>query len=480
MENKLDGIIIQGTEYSISSSNNDLQITDDTLISEDDLSFSDENNYRIFGISQGYPITKKFNGKQIISDIELLKSEQNKTEGIEEWSKMPKLAENPLDKVRFDGGMTRIFKNWGFIGDSLNSGEMYGYKTTILSLSELNIGKEISSTGLLDNPEFITTEAKTISVYGASIRLIFPETTNLSGKILLAKKVSESEYIPLTTGQIDKNDYKTSTLSTAEYIISYPVENKPQILYMTTYVEDMYELSWGQQLARLCGSQGYNFSVGGEYTKRWCIGNNNNRRWNTVNSESQTGVIRDAFTIALGVNDMGYWKSGRTDIVDYPCVTAYPNQSQYGSLTLTDDEIYNDIDFDDYNNNENSYAGWYAGIIQRIKSIRPDCHIFCITLPEGDNNEWNQVIRKLVEKFNTIYKNTIWCIDLAKYNPINANNNIIQRNCNLNGHWSSFGYLYAAYEISTYIDWLIRKNIDAFRGTSLIGTGSTSNSWQLL
>lgn len=141
---------------------------------------------------------------------------------------------------------------------------------------------------------------------------------------------------------------------------------------------------------------------------------------------------------------------------------------------MTEQEILQDVDDTNYANNSNSYAGWYAGIIQRIKSIRKDAHIFCITNPSGGDNEWNQVIRCLVSHFRNLYGNTIWCIDIAMYNPITSE---IQSNCNLNGHLSAFGYLYYGYQISTYIDWLIRNNINDFRGTSLIGTGATTNQF---
>ena len=186
--------------------------------------------------------------------------------------------------------------------------------------------------------------------------------------------------------------------------------------------------------------------------------------------------MKDVYTIALGVNDAGYWLNGQTSVVDYPCVTAYPQQSQYGSLTITENDVMADIDLADYENNQNSYAGWYAGIIQRLKSVRKDAIIFCITNPSGSNiSEWNQVIRIIVNKLNAYYgKETIFLVDLREYNPITPK---MDDNCNLNGHYSAFGYLYSAYQISSYIDWIIRNNIDQFRGTSLIGTGSVVNDF---
>ena len=435
---------------------------------DSDFSVQDEDGNIIIGVVGGYPVTKNFNGEDVENRLANL---EDGNSGIEGWSKMPGLGENPLSFVRFDGGMGRIFRTWGFIGDSYNSGEMYGKQTEILSLSAEHQNTAISEGALVAETGSVVTEQYQVSAYLPRLRLVFASSSGLSGKILAAS-VQNEVYTNLITGG-GNTTYTISLSSGRNIVISYPSDNVPQILFGSTFVQDMYDLSWGQQMARLLGSAGYNFSVGGEYCKRWCIGEDNDRRW----QEAQTS-LKDAYTIALGVNDRGYWLDGATSVVNYPCVTAYPNQNQYGALTITKADVLADIDLDDYTNNADSYAGWYAGIIQRIKSVRPDSHIFCITNPgEGGGEEWNQTIRLVVEIMQEKYGNTIWLIDLATYNP---NTQEINANCNLNGHWSAFGYLYAAYEISTYIDWLIRNNIDAFRGSSLIGTGSSAKEWTII
>lgn len=438
-----------------------------------DFCISDENDNIIFAILNGILSTKNFNGRKILKDIEQLKSQSSIPEWKESWSKMPLLGSNPLEKVRFDGGMARIFQNWGFIGDSLNSGEMYGRITNELTLTEENIGKEITANGLVDNSDYITTAQYSVSGSSPKMRLVFNSLEGLNNKILIAVINSASSLTSLATGDSTHKTYTVDLSAGTSIYVAYPANNKPQILFQTTYVSDMYNLSWGQQMARLLGSNGYNFSAGGEYCKRWCIGNDNNRRWQQVQRET---TVRDVYTIALGVNDRNYWRAGRTDVVDYPCVTAYPNQSQYGSLTITLANVTDDIDLSNYNNNADSYAGWYAGIIQRIKSIRPDSHIFCLTNPSVES-EWNQVVRILVNIFNEIYPDTVWLVDLSEYNPFNTQ---IKAYIDLNGHYSAFGYLYGAYQISTYIDWIIRNNILAFKGSSLIGTGATADDWHIL
>lgn len=442
--------------------------------SDDDYSVEDEADNKIISIKDGYPMTKHFNGKEIKESIASLNTGIQEINGriipLESWSRMPGMSDNPLAQVRFDGGMGRIFLNWGFIGDSLNSGEMYGHKSEILSLEVEHDGSAISNGEIISQAGSVVTEEYPVSAYSPSLRLVFPANTGLNGKVLVAS-VSGGVYTPLITGGTETT-YTTILTSGNTIVVSYPSANAPQILFDVTYVNDMYEYSWGQQMARLLGASGYNFSVGGEYCKRWCTGANNNRRWGKAQTD-----LKDVYTLALGVNDRGYWLKNRTDVVDYPCVTAYPNQSQYGSLTITKAQVLADIDLDDYNNNANSYAGWYAGIIQRIQSVRKHAHIFCITNPgEGGGKEWNQVIRLVVEIMREKYGTYIWLVDLATYNPITPE---MSQNCSLNGHLSAFGYLYSAYQISTYIDWLIRNNIDAFRGSSLIGTGATVNPWEL-
>lgn len=56
-----------------------------------------------------------------------------------------------------------------------------------------------------------------------------------------------------------------------------------------------------------------------------------------------------------------------------------------------------DIDTSDYNNNAETFAGYYGGIIQRIKSVQPKAVIFVATLANEGNDSsipYNEQIRK--------------------------------------------------------------------------------------
>lgn len=89
---------------------------------------------------------------------------------IDEIDRISATTEEPLSEIKMTPGMTTIFKKWGFISDSLGSGEMQCYEGT-----------------------------------------------------------------------------------TQKFV-------------------DMYNYSWGQMLCKLCGSVGFNYSNGGQWTKSWVEG----------------------------------------------------------------------------------------------------------------------------------------------------------------------------------------------------------------
>lgn len=196
---------------------------------------------------------------------------------------------------------------------------------------------------------------------------------------------------------------------------------------------DIFEYSWGEYIKRILGCDGYEYSTGGWTCRAW-IDATNGRGWDKLQTEK-----RQVYTIALGCND------------------AAPEMS-YALGTPSDIK-------DDYNQNADTFYGNYAGIIQRIKSIQQKAVIFCITLPSGDRaaaETYNAAIRYMAEKFSNVY-----IIDLYKYAPpVNGEWADTFRN---RYHLNAMGYLYTAWEILTYIDWIIRKNPLYFRDVAFIG-----------
>ena len=218
-----------------------------------------------------------------------------------------------------------------------------------------------------------------------------------------------------------------------------------------------YDISWGQFMVRAMSAEGKNYSVGGQ-TAKWWVNN-----FLPPTDRSLAGVQADggkqAYIIALGVNDAGNLSS------------------LYGGKVATDMEnISADIDFNTPANNANTFAGWYARVIQEIKAVAPDALIFPVVMPEQANETWaniNTVIRSMQTIFATQYPNTIWTIDLYTYKPSQQYLSAFKMN---GAHLNAQGYLYTAWEFMTYIDWLIRKNMSAFKGLCFIGTGAHINN----
>ncbi|MBQ0044414.1 MAG: SGNH/GDSL hydrolase family protein [Bacteroidales bacterium] len=205
---------------------------------------------------------------------------------------------------------------------------------------------------------------------------------------------------------------------------------------------DMYEYSWGMQLARLCGAEGYCYSQGGQTAKAW-LETENSRTW----AEARL-TPKQAYVIALGVNDF--------------------YQYELGNLQMGD--LSTDVDMEDYKRNADTFAGQMAGIVQRVKSIQKEAKIFVVTRPRGEEGPisyecFNDIVRGLSDFFSDVY-----VIDLYRYAWDYGTAEHVVAN-KLNGHLSAAGYLQTAYMFCTYIDWIIRHNPEDFKNVPLIGTG---------
>lgn len=202
---------------------------------------------------------------------------------------------------------------------------------------------------------------------------------------------------------------------------------------------DMYEYSWGQYLARMCGSRVYNFSRGGMSAKWYCeTFADENDFWNPK-------YASQAYIIALGVNDI-----------------ICQNQ-ELGSV--------NDVDFTDCKNNKKNFAGYYAEIIQRLKQIQPRAKFFLMTMAdEGENDSRikdKQAHAALLYDFAEKFDNT-YVIDLLKYAP--KYDEKFKENFYLLGHLNPMGYLLTAKMTASYIDYIIRHNPEDFKEVGFIGT----------
>lgn len=206
----------------------------------------------------------------------------------------------------------------------------------------------------------------------------------------------------------------------------------------STY-HDMFEFSWGQFIARMCGSRVYNFSRGGMTASEYCDSFAASKDFWNPEYASQ------AYIIALGVNDI------------------LGQRQEIGGI--------NDIDFNDWRNNKKNFSGYYAEIIQRMKEIQPRAKFFLMTMPnEGandgrikDKEEHSRLLYDFADKFDNTY-----VIDLLKYAPVYDEK--FKEKFFMRGHMNPMGYLLTAKMTASYIDYIIRHNMNDFKEIGFIGT----------
>ncbi|MDD4773514.1 MAG: SGNH/GDSL hydrolase family protein [Eubacteriales bacterium] len=208
---------------------------------------------------------------------------------------------------------------------------------------------------------------------------------------------------------------------------------------------DMFEYSWGQYIARAAGLKAYNFSRGGmTASEYWNSFANQNGFWDA-------DKLCQAYIIALGVNDI--LNAGQT----------------VGSVA--------DINTDDYNKNANTFAGYYARIIQRLKAMQPKACFFLMTMPCDDGDEAHiakiKTHRKLLYDIAGLFDFT-YILDFTEYAPIYDHE--FRRNFFLGGHLNAAGYLLTARMTASYIDYIIRHNPRDFAQVGFIGTPFSNNS----
>lgn len=198
---------------------------------------------------------------------------------------------------------------------------------------------------------------------------------------------------------------------------------------------DMYEYSWGQFIARTTGSKVYNFSRGGmtasEYTDSFA---EENGFWDR-------DKICQAYIVALGVNDI---------------------------LNRGDDiGTVSDI-APDYRDNAKNFAGYYSSIIQRLKILQPEAKFFLMTMPLGTDERRNNLIQKHADLLYSIAEKLGNCyvLDFRKYAPVY--DEAFREKFYLHGHMNACGYALTAKMVMSYIDYIIRHNMDDFRSVGFI------------
>lgn len=206
-----------------------------------------------------------------------------------------------------------------------------------------------------------------------------------------------------------------------------------------TFYIDKFEYSWGQFIARMTGNTVYNFSRGGMTAKEYC------KSFAEANNFWDKDKKANCYIIALGVNDLLNW--------DMP----------FGDIS--------DIDLNDYKNNKDTFCGWYGRIIQQYKEINPTARFFFVTMPkENSIDDKNDIKKKehkeFLEKLTKIFKYS-YVIDLYTYAPLYDKE--FKDKFFLENHMNPAGYYLTAVMISSYIDYIIRKNFKDFIQAGFIG-----------
>lgn len=203
---------------------------------------------------------------------------------------------------------------------------------------------------------------------------------------------------------------------------------------------DHFEHSWGQYLARICGSKVLNFSRGGMTAREYCNSFADAKDFWNPDKKCQ------AYIIALGVNDY-FWQKHEIGSID-------------------------DIDLENYNNNKQTVYGNYAKIVQKYKEIQPDAKFFFVTV--ANEYEENPDLReKVLQQVNMVYDmnkifNNSYVIDLFKYGP--KFDKEFKEKFYLLGHMNPCGYNLLGNIITSYIDYIIRHNMDDFKLVGFIET----------
>ena len=208
---------------------------------------------------------------------------------------------------------------------------------------------------------------------------------------------------------------------------------------------DYFEYSWGQYIARSCGLEALNFSCGGLSCHNFF------EQYVKVNSPFDEKKKCQAYFIALGINDINHIDELYT--------------KGFGSIK--------DVDFNNEDNNVDSFVGQYVRIIQKLRKLEPKCRIFVVTTADEVNED--EIKRKnfnLLEKILLElpkYFEFLYVIDIKKYGP--KFNNKFRKKYFLGGHMSALGYKNFADMMIKYTDYLIESNPDEFAQVGFIGKG---------
>ena len=202
---------------------------------------------------------------------------------------------------------------------------------------------------------------------------------------------------------------------------------------------DFYEYSWGHFIGKQTGSDVQVFARGGMTAKAY------RESFGNLRGCWKREYAANAYIIALGVNDL---LNGNTPIGDV-----------------------SDINTEDYTKNADTFIGNYAYIIQRYKEIQPGAKFFLLTIPKSSDRgearkEKTEKMREAIYALHDFFGDT-FVVDLYEYAP--DFDEEFRKNFFLFGHMSPMGYRLISMLVVSYIDYIMRHNIDSFRNMGFMG-----------
>ena len=199
---------------------------------------------------------------------------------------------------------------------------------------------------------------------------------------------------------------------------------------------DMFEYSWGQFMARTIGSKVYNFSKAGMTAKRYYT--EFAEKMDYWNPE----YACQAYIIALGVNDQSERLCPVGDVADVSADDAEP---------------------------ADNYASYYCAIIRKLKTIQKNAKFFLVTPPlNKDSARTERIlhIRDIIFRVAEVFENC-YIMDLTTYYPVV--DQLEKEKFWLYGHLNPCGYVLYSKVIMSYMDYIIRHNIQDFNYVGFIG-----------
>lgn len=331
---------------------------------------------------------------------------------------------------------------YNFTSDGSHLSHSIGRYTNACTWFETLTGQDVTNNGY--KPEGITREFARLCRIAAHHAVASPwNVTPFTGHDCLeASPLAHISRDPGQCGIFHKWGFIGDSLSSGEF--EYIKKDGSHFYY------DCYEYSWGQRMCAYMGVKGDNYSTGGETAKGWI-----EHFWDSHNNKLNNCAKDDpkhVYVMALCVNDKSRHARKLKGYEDY-----------------TLGNVATDVDTADYTKNAQTFAGCYAGIIQRVRSIEPDCRIFVVTPPTASDDmlPYVEVIRQMQKLFPQIH-----VIDLQKYGTaIFDKNGFWGRKHYQVGHLNAAGYDDTAAMMLTYIDWIIKRNYQDFQNVGWIGTG---------